>query len=105
MRVVYPRFSRDELIERLRRDIPILFEVLPLERVVLFGSWASGRATAFSDIDLLVVYAGRPREDAYKTVRQCLLLRGLEAHVYAAEEAAQLDDTLDRMTRHGIELL
>jgi len=76
VRVVYPRFSREELVERLRRDVPSLAEALPLKRVVLFGSWASGRATAHSDIDLLVVYTGPSREDAYKTVRQCMPLRG-----------------------------
>ncbi|MGI8824605.1 MAG: nucleotidyltransferase domain-containing protein [Chloroflexota bacterium] len=30
-----------------------------MKRGTLFGSWAAGRATAFSDIDLLVIYSGR----------------------------------------------
>ncbi len=78
---------------------------LPLRRVVLFGSWAKGRATAFSDIDLLVVYADPPRADAYVVVRRHLRLRGLEPHVYSEAEAAKLAPTLEQMTRHGAVLL
>ena len=72
--------------------------------VVLFGSWATGRATAFSYIDVLVVYAGPPRDDADKLVRQAIALRGLEPHVYSESEAAALQPVLDRMTRSGISL-
>src|SRR5436309_4111211 len=64
VRVIYPRFSRETLIEELRRGIPALAEAMPLREVTLFGSWAAGRATAFSDIDLLVIYADPEREDA-----------------------------------------
>ena len=89
----------------MRQQLPALAQVLPLKRVVLFGSWAKDRPTAFSDIDLLVVHAGPPRDETYKLVRRCLQLRGLEPHVYAEAEAAQLQPTLDRMTRGGIELI
>ena len=104
VKVFYPPTNRPELVGLLRQQLPALAEVLPLKRVVLFGSWAKDRATAFSDIDLLVVHAGRPREETYKLVRRCLQMRGLEQHVYEAE-AAQLQPTLDRMTRGGIELI
>jgi predicted nucleotidyltransferase len=89
----------------LRERLPALAALLPLKRAVLFGSWATGRATAFSDIDLLLVYAGPPRDDAYKLVRRCLDLRGLEPHVYAEAEAEALRPTLDRMARDGISLI
>jgi predicted nucleotidyltransferase len=58
-----------------------------------------------SDIDLLVVYDGEPRDDAYKLVRRRLSLRGLEPHVYTEAEAAAIQPTLDRITRGGINLL
>lgn len=105
VRVVFPRFSREELIELLRRDVRSLAGELPLRRVVLFGSWASGRATAYSDIDVLVVYADPPRDDAYKTVRRHLRLRGLEPHLYSEGEARQVDLILERMTAGGVDLL
>jgi predicted nucleotidyltransferase len=85
--------------------MPELARKLLLRRVVLFGSWVTGRATAFSDIDLLVVYAGPPRDDAYAIVRRVVDQRGLEPHVYTESEADALKPTLDRMTRSGIDLL
>ena len=89
----------------LRRQLPELEKNLPVRLVVLFGSWAAGRATAYSDIDLLVVYAGSPRDDAFKVVRHSIQLRGLEPHVYTETEAEGLRPTLDRMTQNGIQLL
>jgi|SRR3990170_1489791 len=102
VRIFSPPHSRDQLIAQLRERLPALRRALPVSRVVLFGSWAAGRATAFSDIDLLVVYSGPRREDAYALVRRALGLRGLEPHVYSDEEAQRLQPVLQRMTRDGI---
>ncbi|MFN0070233.1 MAG: nucleotidyltransferase family protein [Chloroflexota bacterium] len=104
MKVSYPPFSQQQLVERLREQLPTLAARLPLVRAVLFGSWAKGRATAFSDIDVLIVYADPHRDDAYKIVRQCFGLRGLEPHVYSESQAMGISPTLDRMTRDGIDL-
>lgn len=104
VKVFYPRYSRPELLDRLARGVQALAEVLPLELVVLFGSYAAGRQTAASDVDLLVVYAGAPRADAYSLVRRVLDLRGLEPHVYAEEEARALWPTLERMIRGGVQV-
>jgi predicted nucleotidyltransferase len=77
---------------------------LPLKSVTLFGSQASGRATAFSDVDVLVVYAGTARGDAYALVRRSFEIRGLEAHVYSEDEASALGAVIERMVRGGIEV-
>ena len=71
---------------------------------MLFGSWTKGKETVFSDIDLLVIYAGPPREDAYRLVKQYMNLRGLEPHVFSEEEAENLKTTLARMTEGGVVL-
>lgn len=105
MTVFYPRASRAELLATLRAHLPALAATLPVERVVLFGSWAEGRATRASDVDLLVVYADPPQAEAYALVRRALPVRGLEPHVYAASEAERLAPTLARMARDGVELL
>jgi len=105
VKVFYPRYRQEELVALLRERLPALATVLPLKRVVLFGSWARGKATAFSDIDLLVIYADPPREDAYMLVRRVLSLRGLEPHVYAEQQAEQVKETLTRMTEDGIGLV
>jgi len=104
VRVFSPPFDLLTLLRLLDEGVKELAEKLPLRRVVLFGSWAKGRATAFSDIDLLVIYADPPREDAFRIVRRTINLRGLEAHVYAESEARQIEGTLKRMTEGGIVL-
>lgn len=102
VKITFPRYDRKEVIQKLRARVGVIQEQLPVTRVVLFGSYATGRHTAASDIDVLVVYAGAPREDAYAVVKRGFDLRGLEPHVYAASEAQAMDDTLARMTRDGV---
>lgn len=104
VRVSYPRFDRETLTGRLRERLPLLAERLPLVRVVLFGSWASGRHTAASDVDLLVIYRGETREDAFRIVKSTLAVPGLEPHVYTLREAEAARDRLDRMASGGVVL-
>lgn len=101
-KVFYPPFDRQELLALLRQRIPALREKLPLKRVVLFGSYAKGRHTVASDIDLLVVHADRPRPDAYALVKRTLNIPRLEPHVYAEEEYEQARPVVERMIRDGI---
>jgi predicted nucleotidyltransferase len=104
VKIYYPAYSRDELIAHLRDKIPALQQVLPITRVVLFGSYARNEYTAASDIDLLVVYAGEVRPDAYARVRRALGIRRLEPHVYAESEYQQVREVVQRMTECGIPL-
>ena len=73
-----------------------------LRRVVLLGSYARGRQTVASDGDLLVVYSGAVRDDAYALVCRTLGISRLEPHVYAEVEYAQIRATLERMVQDGI---
>jgi predicted nucleotidyltransferase len=104
VKIFYPGYKLPELVKILRGRIQGLAEILALRRVVLFGSWARGKETVFSDIDLLVIYAGLPREDAYGLVKQYVNLRGLEPHVFSEDEAGDMKTILDRMTKGGIVL-
>ena len=105
VRVFWPPYSRAELIDLLRERVGTLHGELPLRQAVLFGSWAQGRATAFSDIDLLVVYSGPPRDDAYALTHRVVALKGLEVHIYAEDEAKQVAPVLARWARDGVDLL
>ncbi len=105
VKLFYPRFDHQTLVNALKQGVAALSERMPLKHVVLFGSWAQGRATAFSDIDLLVIYSDPPRGDAYQEVRRCMDIPGLEPHVYSETEAAFLTETLAKMTANGIVLL
>lgn len=104
VRVFYPKFDRAWLLDTLRARVTRLRALLPLRRVVLFGSYASGRHTVASDVDLLVVYDDPPRPDAYALVRRALGIPRLEPHVYTASEADALGPTLARMTAGGVEV-
>ena len=102
VRIIYPPYDREELLSRLQRGMSVLREKLPLKRVLLIGSYASGRHTPASDIDLMVVYEGDPREDAYALVKRTLDIRGLQPHVYSEADYEKLRSTLDRMCEPGI---
>jgi len=52
VRIYWPEFSREELLQLLTERVGMLREKLPVRLVSLFGSYASGRQTAASDIDL-----------------------------------------------------
>ena len=100
--VSWPTRDRNDLVASIRNALPALRDALPVRRVVLFGSHATGRATVASDVDLLVAYEGPPREEAFATVKKTILVRGLEPHVYTTKEAAVQEDLLTRMTQEGI---
>lgn len=102
VRVFYPKLSREQVVALLRERVPALRKLLPVVRVVLFGSYARGTYTVASDVDVLVVYQGPPREDAYAIVKKGLNIPGLEPHVYTEDEYRAVADTLDRMTADGI---
>ncbi|MBC7104933.1 MAG: nucleotidyltransferase domain-containing protein [Firmicutes bacterium] len=104
VRIFYPPFSRQELTDLLRRRLPELHGKLPLVKVVLFGSYARGNYTVASDVDLLVVYSGPPRPDAFALVKTCLAVPRLEPHVYAEEEYRRRAQVLSRMTEGGLSL-
>lgn len=104
MRVFSPRYSREEVISLLRQRLPKLNERLPLKWVVLFGSYARGDYTAFSDIDLLVVYSDPPRRDAFSVTMKTLSLFNLQPHVMSVSEFLGVSDTWERMLRDGVVL-
>lgn len=105
VRVTFPALNCEQVIGRIRAALPDLTLQLPVRRVVLFGSYARGRHTAYSDIDLLVVYDDPPVPDAFQRVRRAIPLRALEPHVYSRSEAEQVAAVLERMTRDGVVLM
>jgi len=68
----------------------------------LFGSYAKGNYTVASDIDILVVYKGKERRDAYATVKRILDIPYLEPHLYTKREYKETKETIDRMTKDSI---
>ncbi|MBC7232366.1 MAG: nucleotidyltransferase domain-containing protein [Chloroflexi bacterium] len=104
VRVFYPEFDRKKVVELIAERLEELKARFPVVRVVLFGSYARGNYTVGSDIDLLVVYAGKPREDAYAVVKKTLGIPRLEPHLYTEGEYERMSETLSKMTRDGVVL-
>lgn len=101
-RIFYPEYDKEKVLEIIRNSLPQLLKVLPVKLVVLFGSYAKGNFTAFSDIDLLVVYDDPIREDAYRIVKKTIRLKGLEPHVYSLSEYRQMEKTIAKMIENGV---
>jgi len=104
VRVFYPKLDRTELVQILSQGLRDLRAELPLERVVLFGSYAKGNYTVGSDVDLLVIYRGTPKPRAYAMVKKALNVPRLELHLYAEDEYERRKEILDRMSAGGIGL-
>ena len=106
VRVSWPSIDRAEVIRILSERLAELDECLPLVRVVLFGSYARGNYTAGSDVDLLVVYRGAPREDAFAVVKRVFSdIPRLEPHLYTEGQYREAQDTIRRMVEGGVVLL
>ena len=76
-----------------------------LLRVALFGSYAKGNFTVGSDVDLLIVYKGRRREDVYAVAKRTLNIPHLEPHLYSEEEYKEMEGTINKMSDGGILIL
>lgn len=79
-----------------------LNRLLPIVKVVLFGSYARGGRTVRSDIDILVIYKGEIRDDAYALTRKVLAIPRLEPHLYTEEEYETMKETVDKMIAGGV---
>lgn len=99
-----PPHNRAEILDALREAVPEIRRQLPLRRLVLFGSQATGRAAVGSDIDVLAVYDGPRRDDAFKVVKRSIDLVGVEPHLFTTDEARTRHDLVDRMSGDGVVL-
>jgi len=86
VKVTYPSMTRAEVVERLRKASINVAKKLPVVKIILFGSFAQDRFTAGSDVDLLVIYRGEKRDEAFKLVMDEVRLPRLEPRIYTEEE-------------------
>ncbi len=89
-RVIYPKLEKAEVESRLREAALQASRIIPLQKVVLFGSYAKNRYTAASDIDVIAVYTGARRSDAYEALWRILHVPHLELQVFHEEDFSEL---------------
>jgi len=101
-RVFYPEFDQAYLLQTLPERLERLDIELPLIQVVLFGSYAKGNFTVGSDVDVLIIYKGGARSDAYALTKKRLSIARLEPHLYSEEEYEKMKETIHKMSEGGI---
>lgn len=81
-----PLHRWDEITDLCQRIV----EVFEPEKIVLFGSYAYGRPTAWSDVDLLVLmpYHGSARQMAAEILQRIQPSFGIDLLVRAPDEVA-----------------
>lgn len=108
MRIYYREYDLDRIRERVARAEGRL-RSLGVVRVVLFGSYASGRATAASDVDLLVLVRERKDKGNYHEICEALSMPEAEVHLYALDEFRRLEESgswlAREATRRGVTLM
>jgi len=82
VKVYYPRYSREHVIRTLREYFSKKASKLGILEAYLFGSYARGDHTAFSDIDLLIIVEDHVDCDRlYLEFRKSIDIRGLEPQI------------------------
>ncbi len=104
VKIFYPEFSREELIIKINNNLSQLAEKLDLKLVVLFGSYARGKHTVASDVDLLIVHNSALAVETYRLVKEILNIPKLEPHIYTLKEYKEMKETISKMTKDGITL-
>ncbi|MFN4071260.1 MAG: nucleotidyltransferase domain-containing protein [Thermus caldifontis] len=105
VKVFFPPWTQEEILERLKEGLESLRTEVPLRKAYLFGSWATGRALPGSDVDLLLIYRGPTRHDLHRLVRRAFKGLPVEVHAYTEEEAEALKVLIERMLAQAIPLL
>jgi len=86
VRIFYPKLGKEELVSLLKEKVNDLSKELRIKLVTLFGSYAAGRYTAVSDVDVLAVIEGEHKDEAYRRIHDGLGINNLQLHLYTVDE-------------------
>lgn len=109
VRVFFPKFSLEDVVREVSRCVSLFSEDLALKKVIVFGSYAKGKYTAGSDIDLFVVFDdSKCAEDyVYKTLRKNIMLPRLELHILSLKEYEAIKESkwVKTVEEEGVSIL
>ena len=86
MKIFYPKYKREDLIEKLKRNFIDISRTIKITDARLFGSCARGTNTAFSDIDIFIVVGDSDGKSAYSICWDMIGIPEIELHVYTEGE-------------------
>jgi len=90
VRIYYPKLGKEDLVSLLKERVRDLSKELPIKLVTLFGSYAAGRYTAASDVDVLAVVSGGNKGELYRKIHEGLGIRNIQLHLYTVDEYEKL---------------
>jgi len=109
VKIFFPKFSREEVVREISRCAAELRDSLGLECVILFGSYAKGRYTVASDIDLLVIFNDEKssEDNVYKSLMKSIKLPRVELHIIPKRgiESYKGSKWIKTIEREGIRIL
>jgi predicted nucleotidyltransferase len=109
VKIFFPKFNLEAVIKEIRRAISLLSSQLALEKVILFGSYAKGRYTVASDIDLFIVFDELrcDRDTVYRTLMKNIKLPRLELHLLSRKDYEEMGSSrwIREIEDEGIEIL
>ncbi|MDR0549920.1 MAG: nucleotidyltransferase domain-containing protein [Deltaproteobacteria bacterium] len=101
----------DSVIQAVRNYTDGVRKVFPVVKAFLFGSWAKGNATKFSDVDVcffLESYGGRRQIDVLTDITLLMLddysWLGVELHACLASSLESDNQFVREVLRTGIEI-
>ena len=90
-------------VDEIRTIVIPLVEAHPVRRVILFGSYARGDATAESDVDLLIDSEGRLNGfDFFGIVGRIIKNMPVKTDVFELGEVESPSALLDSINREGV---
>ena len=108
VKIYYPRYSLREIKEKIRKAGEELFK-LGVVKIVLFGSFAKEKATAGSDVDLLILVRDQESKNKFHEIMEIINIEIAEAHLYTQSEFEKLKSSgswlAKEIEKNGITLL
>jgi len=101
VKVYYPKLDKEKVVSLLKEKARDLSKELPIKLMTLFGSYATGRYTAASDVDVLAVVSGLNKGELYSRIYQELDINNLQLHLYTVEEYEKLKSTGSSFVREA----
>ena len=103
VRVYFPKQSKEKIILLLKERVKNLSKEIPIQLFVLFGSYAAGRHTAASDVDVFAVIESEHKNEAYKKILESLDIDNLQLHLYTANEYEKLKTNRPSFVKEVVE--
>lgn len=90
-------------IEGLKQTLTPLAQELELDKVILFGSYARGEQTQFSDIDLIIDSGGRLQAfDIFCAIGKIQSQLPIRADIFELQEIKKPSETYSAILKDGV---